>query len=139
MKLYQSKVEDNVSYIYLQDKDGIYKGKSRIHPDDQNENYRPFKGLRIAENRALIECYKSKIKKAKHQLEAVINLKKDFIFTFSEENIPKEYLKRFNLKIRDYNKEIDEYKSLIKLIEDNIKLDYKLAERFKKDKNKEKI
>ena len=141
MKIYKEQKINGTNYIYLQDKNGIYKGKSRVHPDDlKNNNWSYFRGYRLAQNRAWINFYKNKIKQEKIKLKTILNLKKDFIFTFEEKNIPKNILRRLNLKIRDYTNNIENYKNQIAQIEKEIEENEKLYSSIlnKRDKSKEK-
>lgn len=112
------------SVVILQDKNGRYVGKAKLHPSD-TEFSSEFAGCRIAEQRAWLDFYKKELKKAKLQLKPLKDLY-NYIWYF---NSPAEYHTyhtewiehQLSVRIDNYTKYIEELKDSIKNLEKAIK------------------
>lgn len=111
--------ETGISTVTLFDKYGIYTGLALLHPDD--EKYpSEYTGCSIAEQRAWIKALQGRRSRAKIKLNAIKNLLKDIEINYHQP-IDSKLLRRFSLKIRDYNNEIKDINNQIKEIRKNIK------------------
>ena len=122
--------------VTLVDKNGIYIGQAKVHPDDIN-NINELAGCRLAQKRAWLQKLKKELYNKKIMLKTIQNLKNDI-----ENNCSYYYnskiQRRINLKLRDYSKQIIELEESIALLQTEIKKDIeirdKLINRTKKDK-----
>ena len=119
--------ETGQSEVVLVDRFGTYIGKARLHPDDK-DNASKYAGCRIAEYRAWIKALKSRRRRAKIKLEAIISLEKDIIQVYSDSC--ESALKRIKFKKIDYEDEIDQINQDIKAIEQAINLYIKYRDRI---------
>jgi len=133
MKLLSGKYFENtgLSIVKLSDKYGEYIGYAQLHEDDRKFASK-FTGCYIAERRAEIEALKNKIRRQKQMLKAVKNLKKDIETNVSI--VDPSIIRRINLKIRDYNNEINYAKEEIDFIKINMQEYFKLKEKIKRSK-----
>lgn len=129
MKLIYSDFNEatNETIITIADRYGRYTGKAKLHPDDTN-NY--IVGGTIAEARAKINFYKSRIRREKIRLQTLISLKNEFNF------LP-EGITFLNQKIEMHKKNIKDFETAIEYQEQYIK-DYikRKSELLKKIKDK---
>ena len=133
MKFLYSLLKNNETTVALANKYGTYKGKAKLNPEDEANR---FTGYKIAEWRAWIDFFEKDLKKKKNMLYAMKNLNQDIHKNCSE--ISPGIQRRINLKIRDYNRDIEEARYNIQKLQKNIKeetsLRKKIRERSKKDK-----
>ncbi len=94
------------SLVALIDKNNkVYTGEARLHPDDK-DFAKKYSGCDIAECRAWIKYLKDRRRIFKIKLDTIQKLKKDIEINCDLNNIDAKFLKRINLKIRDYMNEI---------------------------------
>lgn len=134
MKLIESvfNKETGESYVTLQDRKKLYKGKAKLHPND-NDIVSRFFGCHIAEARAWIEYYKHRIYENKIRLAELNSLKKDFIYCFNKEEM-QPFLKRIEIKEKYYIKLNKELREDIKDIKTMIKDGIEAADKLKNKK-----
>lgn len=118
-----------VSYVTIADKYGKYTGYATLHDDDK-EFASKFTGCRLAEQRAYIRLLEANIKRNKIMLKAIRDLKKDMELNCKDIN--PAILRRINLKLRDYSKEIAYNKDKIAEIKTNIKKSIEIKDNINK-------
>lgn len=124
--------ETGVSTVILQDKNGRYEGKAKLHPDDK-DNISNYAGYHIAEFRAWIKYLKTQLSRKKAMLKAVENLKKDIqINCYENQDIEK----RIGLTIRNYTEEITEIQEAIISLNQTVREYIKGREKIKEIKVK---
>lgn len=132
--------ETGESVVILQNRNGRYVGKAKLHPEDR-EFASEFAGCRIAEQRAWLDFYKTELKKTKIQLKTLENIWNDIIWYCEkdEENYLRSILHfgyRIFIKIKYYEKYKRELEDNIvevkKEIDDSIKTRDKIIQKCKK-------
>ena len=130
--------ETGESTVALSDKNGVYIGTAKLHPQDK-EFASEYAGCRLAQKRAWIQYLQRQLRIKKIQLKTIKNLIKDINLNCN--SIDPKIQRRFNLKLRDYTNEIQELTNNINLLNEEIKKDIKirdsLIERTKIAKNTE--
>ena len=127
--------ESGESIVILQNKNGQYIGKARLHPEDK-EFANEFTGCRLAEQRAWLDFYKKELNKTKIKLKTLENFYKDFIL------YEKEYCssarERIKIHIKHYKNYIEELKTEItknkEHIKKSIEIRNSLIKKIKEDK-----
>lgn len=124
------------SVVALADKNGVYTGQARLHPDDK-DYASEFAGCRLAERRAWIQYLRKECRRKQIMLNTIKDLMKDIDINCDCYIDPK-VKRRFNLKLRDYSNEISEFKEAINTLQTETAKDIKfrdeLIERTKKAK-----
>lgn len=121
------------STVALANRDGVYIGSAKLHPDDKNTASQ-FAGCRLAEYRAWLKYLHKERTRNKIQLKTIKNLNKDIQLNCS--SIDPKIQRRINLKIRDYNNKIQELTDNIKELQNKIKKDIEIRDSFlKRTKN----
>ena len=110
------------SIVALANKNGIYTGEARLHPEDKQYASK-FAGCRLAEARAWMKFLSAEIRRKKIMLHTVQNLNRDIQKHCKDIN--PEVQHRINLKLRDYTKEIKELTENIAEIKKQIAEDIK--------------
>lgn len=108
------------SNVALADRYGTYVGQAKLHPDDKI-NASEYMGCGLAQKRAWIKALKNRRRRTKIKLNTIKNLIKDIDQNCSNlTNLP-AFKKRLNLKLKYYNKEIEDINNDIDEINKNIK------------------
>lgn len=114
------------SIVGLSNKNGIYEGIARLHPEDK-KNASEYAGCRIAEGRAWIKYFKYEKKQCQEKIKMIKNLYKD-IYRNCSENTKTEVSKRFAIQIKYYKSKISECKISIEDIENQLKESIKIRD-----------
>lgn len=117
--------ETGESFVALINKDGVYTGTAKLHPDDK-QFASQYAGCHLAEYRAWIQYMKKERRKKKLQLDTIKKLNNDI--KLNCENINPKLQKRINLKIRDYYNKIQELNNNINQLETKIKKDIEMRD-----------
>lgn len=121
------------SAVALANRDGVYIGSAKLHPDDKNSASQ-FAGCRLAECRAWLQYLHKQLSRQKLMLKTIQNLKKDI--DLNSPYIDSQTQRRINLKLRDYSNNIQNLKDNIKQLEDKIKKDIQIRDSLlKRTKN----
>lgn len=113
-------IDTGISTVTIQTKYGHFTGTAKCKPEDICSNYA---GIRYATMRAHIKYCNYMKKRAKIQLETILNLKKDI--SFCGYKCPPKITKAINLKLRDYTAAVNLWEIHAELLEEQIQ---KLAE-----------
>lgn len=106
--------------VTIQNKYGHFTGVAYCHPDD---TYSMFQGERIAVTKANIEFLKFRIKQTKNMIKALDNLLSDYYLNIdtNPEIFSSPVYQHALTKIEIYNKEIENFKISINILQDSIK------------------
>jgi hypothetical protein len=85
IKLLESTYEEGVSCSIIQTDIGNYYGYAFVHPEDE-EDASSYAGCEIAEYRATIYYFQEKIRRLNNELNALYQLRTDFIKRLNLEN-----------------------------------------------------
>lgn len=111
-----------LSGVTIQNKYGRFTGYAYYNSDDDIANFSRFAGERYAEIRAYIEYAKYRYKQEKLKLQTIQELVKDMENNHcSLENMPDKISRRINLKLRDYNQSVSDWKNLYTFFEARVK------------------
>ena len=132
MKLLSSifDAETGVSTVIIQTELGIFQGRARLHPDDQ-DNISNLAGCRIAEERAILKYLKTLLKYKKIEFKKFNYIYKDL---YDNNAFDDKIFHRLNLQLRDRTNEINILKEEMKNIEDYIQKIISLRDKIFKGK-----
>ena len=132
MKLLSSifDAETGVSTVIIQTELGIFQGRARLHPDDQ-DNISNLAGCRIAEERAILKYLKTLLKYKKIEFKTLNHIYKDL---YDNNAFDDKIFHRLNLQLRDRTNEINVLKEEMKNIEDYIQKIISLRDKIFKGK-----
>ena len=122
MKLISSYFNEGVSLCEIQHKKKIYRGISRIHPDDLHSNSMLFGGA-IAEKRAQIRALKDELKKEKSSCDECRKFVKACVgYKNFDKNSPtaKAMFTQLNKRIKRVNQIVDRINELEEEVQKDI-------------------
>ena len=85
LKLLESNYEEGVSCSIIQTDIGNFYGYAFVHPEDE-EMASTFVGCEVAEYRATIDYFQEKVRRLNFELNALYQLRNDFIKKLNLEN-----------------------------------------------------
>lgn len=108
-KIIQSVKTKNVITVKIQNKDGIFTGKAKCHPEDvEKGRFSSFAGERYAEIRAILKWIKYRNKIIKTKKESISNLLNDIKERNNNLDSNNPIIKRFFIKMKDYDNQLKE-------------------------------
>lgn len=113
LKLKSTNEYGNITIVTLQNKYGQYSGMS-ICKDEDLDKKSHIIGGNYAECKAQIAYIQERLKTIKLQLQTVLNLKKDFIYSNLE--VPRPV----KLKIRDYSQQVEDLTNYLQYLKQYI-------------------
>lgn len=125
------------STVALANKDGVYLGTAKLHPDDKNFASE-YAGCRLAQRRAWLQYLFKERRKNKLQLQTIRNLKQDILLNcnnIQQTDDIKAINRRINLKLRDYSNNIEALTENIKLLTKEIEKDIEIRDSLIKRTN----
>ena len=115
MKILESNYNNGHSTITIQTASGIFTGNANLHPEDKDVESR-IVGWEIAEQRAIINYYKDKIKKEKNIIKGI----KEVYLINGESIYIDDLIYQHKNQIKSWEKQIQESKEILKEIFDGI-------------------
>ena len=126
--------ENGISIVTIQNKYGRFTGTAMCHPDD---SFSLFQGERIAATKANIEFLKFRIKQTKAEAKGINKLLSDFYYNtdISSSAYVGRVWKHALVKLKRYEKDIENFKDGIEILKDSIvKMDKERQEVLKRSK-----
>ena len=119
MKILESSYIKGHSIIVIQTASGTFTGHAKVHPEDKIVESR-IVGWKIAEQRAIINYYKDKIKKEKNIIKGIEELTKNFNTASAVTYAAEKLIYQHKNQIKSWESQVKESKLILNEIFDGI-------------------